>query len=159
MSFLTDILSGGGNLYRHIVPREIRNLVPKEISPGGFNPGRDYLGVDLDGTLAKEAALKQQQQQTQQQQMYDQQFAQSAGAQIPGLLGMAPPASPLPGLLGHQPGLNQVQGPTPATRTPFQPLGPYGIQAAQMAGLLGRPFIDPNDPKSPNGPRTRPPGK
>lgn len=167
MGFFTDILSGGGNLYRQVVPREIRNAVPKEISPGGFNPGRDWLGVDLDGSLAKEAAAKQAAQQAQQASMYDQQFAQSANAPIPGLLGMSNPQGPMiAGLLAqHQPGLNQVQDRQQgATPTPFQPMGPYGMQAAQMAGLLGNrgfvdPRMDPNNPKYMPNPRNRPPGK
>lgn len=48
-----------------------------------------------------------------------------SGAQIPGLLGMAPP---------------QTQIPT-AQPQPFQSQGPFGQQAMQMAGLLGRSQI------------------
>jgi len=157
VSFFTDLLSGGGDLHRSIVPRELRNLAPKEIQPGGFNPGRDYLGIDLDGTLAQEAMAKARAAQAQQQAAAQSQFNQSANAPIPGLLGMAPPPAAIPGLIA--PRQNQIQD-QQQQPSPFSPMGPYGQIAAQMAGLLGnRGFVDPNDPKNQPGPMYRPPGK
>jgi len=139
-SFFQDMLSGGGNLYRHIVPREIRNLVPKEISPGGFNPGRDWFGMDLDGSLTDEAKAKEAQRIAAENAYGQSMFNQSATMPIPGVTGPATPMQPPPatGLLGGQgPTLREI----PNSQQPvaqFQPMGPYGETAMQMAGLLQR---------------------
>lgn len=59
-----------------------------------------------------------------------------SGAGIPGLVGVAPPQSPLP----------QV----PPQNT-FQAAGPYGQQAMQMAGLLGQQPQSPPPTPAPGG--------
>jgi hypothetical protein len=165
VSFFTDILQGGPELHRDITPSWARNLAPKEIQPGGFNPGRDWFGIDLDGSLAAEQVRKARERALAQQTAAQGQFNQSANVPIPGLTGMAPPSA-VPGLLGG--GLNQIQDPIgpnpigpqqPGPQQAFTVFGPYGNQAAQMAGLLGRQFVDPNGPKAPGFPRYRPPGK
>lgn len=46
MGFFKDLLSGGGHLYKKVAPKELRNLAPKEIQPGGFDPARDFAGFD-----------------------------------------------------------------------------------------------------------------
>lgn len=166
MGFFTDMLSGGGDLYNSVTPKELRRMIPREIQPGGFNPGRDWLGVDLDGSLAAEAMRKAQAQTMAQQQGAQQAFDQSANAPIPGLTG------PTTGLLGGpspqagvvtaglmNPHQTQLQEPLPQQPAPFQPQGPYGQQAAQMAGLLsGRGFVPPppqGQPQDPNMPPKR----
>lgn len=156
MSFFTDILSGGGNLYRDVTPSWFRNLAPREIQPGGFNPGRDYLGVDLDGSLAAEQVQRARAAAQAQQQQANASFQQSANAPIPGVTGPTSAGLTVAGLLGGA-GLHQIQDqnqPQRPEQPPFVPYGPYGQQAAQMAGLLGG--YRPLDPKRPQYPIVRP---
>lgn len=161
MGFFTDMLSGGGDLYNSLTPKELRRMIPREIQPGGFNPGRDWLGVDLDGSLAAEALMKSKQQAAAQQQAANSSFEQSANAPIPGMSGglLGGGAPLVAGLMNP----HQTQIPQPQQPSQFQPQGPYGQQAAQMAGLLGRGFVDPrldpNNPKRPPLPLLRPTGK
>ena len=149
MGFFRDIISGGGRLYGKVVPKEIRKMVPKEISPGGFDPARDWLGYDINVDPAKQAAQAQALKQQQEAAAAQSAFNQAGNLQIPGFPG-GMPGGPPPGLLaglappqGH---LTQIQE-QPVTQ--FQPQGPYAAQAMQMAGLLAPPL--PQDPMSPGG--------
>lgn len=135
MGFFRDIMGGGGDLYNSLTPKELRNAMPREIQPGGFDPARDLLGYDIKANPERDAMIARQQQDQQAQQA----FNQSGNSPIP--MGMAPPQQqfiPLPGASG--PYGAQAQGllgtPTPQGTQPTP--GSYAGQAQMLAGLLGQ---------------------
>lgn len=167
MGFFKDILSGGGDLHKKIMPKELRKMGIKEIEPGGFDPARDWFGFDIKANPERDAMLARQQQMQAAQGAFDQ-----GPMGIPGVNAPTGGGEMIPGLLGRPfeppspPGLTEI----PNQQQPvaqFQPQGPYGQTAMQMAGLLAQPQADPNLPggllgdprKRPLVPRYRPNGK
>jgi hypothetical protein len=55
--FVKDMMSGGGDLNKHIVPGEIRKMAPKELQPGGFDPAKKWLGYDIKADPAHDAKI------------------------------------------------------------------------------------------------------
>lgn len=128
MGFFSDILTGGYNLHKKVVPKEIRKWEPRELQPGGLNLS---LGIDVDGSLARAQKAKLDQQEAEMRAKYQGLFDQGAAlpqSQAPNIAPMGPavPPSGAYGLLAQQ----QATTPTPMT-PPVN--GPYGLLAQQAA--------------------------
>lgn len=139
MGFFSDILTGGYNLHKKVVPKEIRKWEPRELQPGGLNLS---LGIDVDGSLERAQKAKLDQQEAEMRAKYQGLFdqGQPLPPQAPAVAPMAPVAPPS-GAYGL---LAQQQATTPTPMTP-QGNGPYGLLAQQAAqqqpDLTRRPWM------------------
>jgi hypothetical protein len=149
--FVKDMMSGGGDLNKHIVPAEIRRAAPKELQPGGFDPAKQWLGYDIKADPAHDAKVADRKGTADALAAYNQGAPQFRGAPQVGMSGPQQIPQQMPGLL------------TPG----FHAVGPYGQQAQQLAGQQpmqapGQPYGMPQQPQlygAPNaGSTTVPPG-
>jgi hypothetical protein len=149
LNFVKDMMSGGGDLNKHIVPKEIRNAAPKELQPGGFDPARDWLGYDIKANPARDARVKDQQATAAALAAYNQGAPAFRGGGMGPQMGMAPPQS-IPsqgGLLSapqfqgpyNQQALQLASGPAPQPGAYGMPSGPQ-LYGAPNAGSAMAPY-------------------
>jgi hypothetical protein len=141
--FVKDMMSGGGDLNKHIVPGEIRKMAPKELQPGGFDPAKKWLGYDIKADPAHDAKIADRRETADALAAYNQGAPQFRGGQM----GMSGPQQiQMPGQQGQIPQQGGLLGPG------FHAVGPYGQQAQQLAGLQpmqapGQPYGMPSQPQ------------
>jgi hypothetical protein len=106
--FVKDMMSGGGDLNKHIVPGEIRKMAPKELQPGGFDPAKKWLGYDIKADPAHDAKIADRRETADALAAYNQGAPQFRGGQM----GMSGPQQiQMPGQQGQIPQQGRITRP------------------------------------------------